>query len=63
MMISIVVIMTIILMTTFMRTATSLIYCLTVSSVFWPDICYIKISAALNTFVLAQICSKSYSIE
>jgi len=52
MMISIVVIVmrTIILkMMTFMRTATSLIYCLTVSSVFWPDICYIIFSADSKT--------------
>merc|ERR1712172_151525 len=62
-MISFVVIMTIILTTTFVRTTTSLIYCLTVSSVFWPDVCYIKISADSNTFVLAPKCSKSYSIE
>merc|ERR1711970_158609 len=53
----------VILMMTVMRTATSLIYCLTVSSVFWPDVDYIIISAASNTFVLAPICSKSYSIE
>jgi len=46
MMISIVVVMTFM---TFMRTATSLIYCLTVSSVFWPDICYIIISADSKT--------------
>merc|ERR1712192_108532 len=58
-MISVVIIMS----TTFMRTTTSLIYCLTVSSVFWPDVCYIKISADSNTFVLAPKCSKSYSIE
>merc|ERR1712181_18492 len=45
-------------------TTTSLIYCLTVSSeFFWPDIDYITTSAASNTFVLAPICSKSYSIE
>jgi len=41
--------MTIILLMTFMGTTTSLIYCLTVSSVFWPDISYIKISADLKT--------------
>jgi len=64
MMISVIVIMTIILMMTIMRTATSLIYCLTVSSVFfWPDVDYITISAASNTLVLAPICYKSYSIE
>merc|ERR1712181_104208 len=64
MMISVIVIMTIILMMTVMRTATSLIYCLTVSSVFfWPDVDYITTSAASNTFVLAPICSKSFSIE
>merc|ERR1711874_224971 len=40
MMISVVVVMT---------TSTSLIYCLTVSSVFWPDICYIIISADSKT--------------
>lgn len=46
MMISVVVVMTIIfMMMIFMRKSTSLIYCLTVSSVFWPDICYIIISA------------------
>jgi len=61
----IIIIMTIILMMTVMMTMmTSLIYCLTVSSVFfWPDVDYITISAASNTFVLAPICSKSYSIE
>merc|ERR1712037_35248 len=62
-MVSVVVVMTIILMMIFMKTTPSLIYCLTVSSVFWPDVCYIEISAASNTFVLAPICSKSYSIE
>merc|ERR1712192_356249 len=63
-MISVIVTMMIILMMTVMRTATSLIYCLTVSSVFfWPDVDYITISAASNTLVLAPICSKSYSIE
>ena len=64
-MIIVVVIMTIILLMIFMRTPTSLIYCLTVSSVFWPDIDSIIFSAASssNTFVLAPICSKSYSIE
>jgi len=61
----IIIIMTIILMMTVMMTMmTSLIYCLTVSSVFfWPDVDYITISAASNTLVLAPICSKSYSIE
>jgi len=51
MMISVVVVMTIIILTmmTFMRTGTSLIYCLTVSSVFWPDICYIIFSADSKT--------------
>jgi len=50
MMISVVVVMTIIiLLMIFMRTATSLIYCLTVSSVFWPDICYIIFSADSKT--------------
>jgi hypothetical protein len=44
-MITVIVIMTIILMMTYMRSTTSLIYCLTVSSVFWPDICYIITSA------------------
>merc|ERR1712037_465494 len=62
-MISVVIIMSIILTATFMRTTASLIYCLTVSSVFWPDVCYIKISADSNTFVLAPKCSKSFSIE
>ena len=64
-MIIVVVLMTIILLMIFMRTSTSLIYCLTVSSVFWPDIDSIIFSAASssNTFVLAPICSKSYSIE
>jgi hypothetical protein len=64
-MIIVVVLMTIILLMIFMRTPTSLIYCLTVSSVFWPDIDSIIFSAASssNTFVLAPICSKSYSIE
>merc|ERR1712203_1073134 len=62
-MVSVVVVMTIILMMIFMKTTPSLIYSLTVSSVFWPDVCYIEISAASNTFVLAPICSKSYSIE
>jgi len=41
--------MKIILLMTFMGTTTSLIYCLTVSSVFWPDISYIKISADSKT--------------
>jgi len=45
-MIIVVVIMTIILLMIFMRTPTSLIYCLTVSSVFWPDIDSIIFSAA-----------------
>jgi len=64
-MIIVVVIMMIILLMIFMRTPTSLIYCLTVSSVFWPDIDSIISSAASSskTFVLAPICSKSYSIE
>jgi len=44
-MITVIVIMTIILMMAYMRSTTSLIYCLTVSSVFWPDICYIITSA------------------
>jgi len=66
MIISVIVIMTIItlMMTVMMIMMTSLIYCLTVSSVFfWPDVDYITISAASNTLVLAPICSKSYSIE
>merc|ERR1719220_3331053 len=54
-MVSIVVVMTIILMMIFMKTTPWLIYCLTVSSVFWPDVCYIETSAASNTFVLAGI--------
>merc|ERR1712072_931795 len=37
------------MMMIFMRTSTSLIYCLTVSSVFWPDICYIIFSADSKT--------------
>merc|ERR1711922_119751 len=54
-MVSVVVVMTIILTMIFMKTTPSLIYCLTVSSVFWPDVCYIEISAASNTFVLAPM--------
>merc|ERR1712172_463322 len=51
-MISVIVVMTIItlMMTVMMTMMTSLVYCLTVSSVFWPDIDYITTSAASNSF-------------